>query len=125
MPYINNNYESTFLYAMEITELKVKDEIVNDVINNQSVVQVYWKLTGTDPAGNYGVFIGATPLTSTTMSDISAFIPFNKLTENDIKQWIFNVILNDSSYQEHIDEMIQEQIDAKLTPTVKVALPWE
>ena len=46
-------------YKYEVTSLKVKDEVSGNTTYNNTVVQTYWKLTGTDENGNEGTFSGA------------------------------------------------------------------
>ena len=117
-------------YVYEVTSLKVKDEVVGNTINQNAVVQTYWKVTGTDEAlvteegKNQGTFSGATPFTTTTMPEGYNFIPFEDLTEQDVISWIQAVVEGNPGYKQHIDQQIQKEIDDKMRPISDAALPW-
>jgi hypothetical protein len=117
-------------YVYEVTSLKVKDEVVGNTINQNAVVQTYWKLTGTDESliteegKNQGTFSGATPFTTTTMPEGYNFIPFADLTEQDVISWIQAVVEGNPGYKQHIDEQIQKEINDKMRPISEAALPW-
>lgn len=119
-----------FTYKYEVTSLKVKNEVVGNTINQNAVVQTYWKLTGTDESlvteegNNQGTFSGATPFTTTTMPEGYNFIPFADLTEADVISWIQAVVEGNPSYKQHIDDQIQKQIDEKMRPITESDLPW-
>ena len=119
-----------FTYKYEVTSLKVKNEVVGNTINQNAVVQTYWKLTGTDESlvteegNNQGTFSGATPFTTTTMPEGYNFIPFADLTEADVISWIQAVVEGSPSYKQHIDDQIQKQIDQKMRPITEPDLPW-
>lgn len=116
-----------FSYTHEVTGLKVKDEVNNDGVTLQNAVcQTYWKRTGTDADGNSGTFSGATPFTAAAVGE-DDFTDFADLTEAEVIGWITNVIDNDLTYKEHIDEQIQKQIDETLgveTEHTGDSLPW-
>lgn len=105
-------------YTWKITALKTTD--VGDKVN--AVVQTYWKKIGTDENGNEGVFDGATPFTVDPSDESGPFIPFEELTEEDVIAWIQTVVVG--SYEQHVNEQIQRQIDAKINPVVDAPLPW-
>jgi hypothetical protein len=119
-----NTYTSPFTYTYKITSLKVKDEVVGNTTNHSSVVQTYWQLTGTDANNHVGTFSGATPFTSTIMPAGDTFIPFASLTEANVIKWVSDVVTGNPSYQQHIDEQIQKQIDQIITPVTEAAMPW-
>ena len=52
----------------------------------------------------------------------TTFIPFEQLTEADVLTWIQAVVVD--HYEQHVNEKIQEQIDASLNPVVDATLPW-
>jgi len=106
-------------YAWAVTSLKVKDEGSN--IN--AVVQTYWTKTGTDEDGNTGVFSGATPFTSV---DVPAgeFVAFEDLTEATVLGWIQGVFVGNEAYENHVNEQIAKQIDAKKNLVIEKDLPW-
>ena len=95
------------------------EEIISNTVNQNAVVQTYWKLTGTDEeliteeGKNSGTFSGATPFTTTTMPPGTEFVPFADLTEEMVISWIQAVVEGNPGYKQHIDEQIQKQIDQK------------
>ena len=112
----------TVTYSWKIKELKIRNE--GEFSN--TVVQTYWTKTGTDENGNIGNFEGATPFTSiSNTANSSTFIPFSELTEPVVIGWIENIVKNNPSYDDHINERIQSQIDELVKPIVNAALPWE
>ena len=119
-----NTYTSPFTYTYEITSLKVKNETVGNTVNENAVVQTYWKLTGKDSANNEGTFSGATPFSSTNMPAGDTFIPFADLKESDVIKWVSDVVTGNPGYQQHIDEQIQKQIHDKITPVTEAQMPW-
>lgn len=117
-------------YTYEVTSLKVKDEVVGNTVNQNAVVQTYWKLTGIDESlvategKNSGTFSGATPFTTTTMPPGTQFVPFADLTEEMVISWIQAVVEGNPGYKQHIDDQIQKQIDEKMRPVSETDLPW-
>lgn len=105
-------------YTWKVTSLKTKTEGANQ----DAVVQTYWDKIGTDDAGNTGTFSGATPFTSTTMTNGSTFVPFSELTEAIVLTWIKAVVIG--GYEEHVNAQIQKQIDQKLNPVSEADMPW-
>jgi hypothetical protein len=104
-------------YTWEVTGLKKKTE----GSNNDAVVQTYWTKTGTDENDNIGTFHGATPFSSV---EADPFIAFADLTEANVLGWIKAVANDGGSYEDHINDQIQKQIDDLTTPVVDAALPW-
>ncbi len=84
-----------------------------------AVVQTYWEKIGTDENGNEGKFVGATPFPQSSI-DAENFVPFDKLTEELVLSWIQAVVVD--SYEEHVNNQIQKQIDAKVVK--QPTLPW-
>lgn len=109
---------SHLTFTWEVTGIKTRD------IENKpsSVVQTYWKKTGTNGNGHTGTFIGATPFTVDPTDDSGPFIPFEQLTEQDVLDWIKTVVVGD--YEDHVNGQIQKQIDEKASPVIEVSLPW-
>ena len=106
------------VYTWEVTGLKT-----TTVANTQNVVvQTYWKKIGTDEEGNEGVFNGATPFSANNMPPGTSFIPFQDLTEADVLSWIEAIVIDD--YAEHVNNLIQKQIDEKKNPIIEPPLPW-
>lgn len=86
------------------------------------VIGTRWEKKGTDELGNEGAFSGATPFLASDV-DPGNFIDFNNLTEDLVLSWIKPVVTG--SYENHVNEQIQKQIDAKKNPVVDVNnLPW-
>jgi hypothetical protein len=105
-------------YTWKVTSLKTKTEGANQ----NAVVQTYWNKIGTDEAGNTGTFSGATPFTSTTMTNGNTFVPFSELTEAIVLTWIKAVVTG--GYEEHVNGQIQKQIDTKISPVSEASMPW-
>jgi hypothetical protein len=108
-------------YTWELTSLKKKN------VGNLTdfVAQTYWKKIGTDENGLVGEFSGATPFTPAADMDPATFISFEALTEAQVLGWIQAVVTG--SYEAHVNEQIQKQIDAKKNPETEVAsgkFPW-
>jgi len=105
-------------YTWKITSVKKGNvDTLEDVVLN-----VKWEKIGTDDGGNVGKFSGATPFTA---PHPSSFVPFNELTESLVLGWVQAVVVD--SYEQHVNEQIQKQIDAITNPTAEVAekdLPW-
>ena len=97
-------------YTWEVTGLKNRAD--------GTVVQTYWKKTGTDTDGNEGSFAGATPFERD--EDDSTFVPFANLTEAVVLGWIQAVVVDD--YEDHVNAQIQKQIDGMAVTNVD--MPW-
>lgn len=102
-------------YTWKVTDMKTVNA---DNVQNV-VVQTSWTKTGVDDKGNEGVFSGATPFAISTI-DPTSFVPFDELTEAEVLGWIQGVVVG--SYEEHVNEQIQKQIDAK--NITDPGLPW-
>jgi hypothetical protein len=88
------------------------------------VINVRWTYTGTDAAGNEGVFNGGTPL-STADIDPTTFVPFDQLTEALVLSWVQPIVMGNADYWQHINDRIDEQIAAKAENVNPDApLPW-
>lgn len=102
-------------YTWKITGVKTID--TGDVTDG--VIQTYWEKTGTDENGNEGTFTGATPFPQSTINP-ETFVPYTELTEEIVLGWIQGVVVG--SYEQHVNDQIQKQIDAK---NIKQPdLPW-
>ena len=113
-----------FTYEYKITGLKVRNETTANTTFENSVVQTSWTLTGTDENGNQGTFHGATPFTADPTDSSGPYIPFDQLKEQDVIDWISNVVETSSGYKDHINAQIQKQIDEKINPITEPSLPW-
>lgn len=110
-----------FTYTWEITGLKTKNEVLGDgIVLPNAICQTYWKVTGTDAAGNEGTFSGATPFSAANLTP-EDFQAFDTLTEEIVLGWIQAVVVG--SYKEHVDSMIQRQIDEK--SITEADMPWK
>jgi hypothetical protein len=54
--------------------------------------------------------------------DADPFVAFADLTEADVLGWIQGVVVDD--YEVHVNGVIQQQIDAIVTPVTEPDLPW-
>jgi len=88
--------------------------------NTEYVIQTYWTKTGTDENGNTGMFSGATPLTPDPSQ--TSFVPYDQLTQDIVLSWIQPLVTG--SYETHVNNVIAEQIAAKIDPVTEPALPW-
>jgi len=84
------------------------------------VIQTFWKKTGTDENGITGMFSGATPLTPDPSQ--TSFVPYDQLTQDIVLSWIQPLVTG--SYETHVNNVIAEQIAAKIDPVTEPALPW-
>ena len=107
-------------YTWKVTGIKTRDEVnaEGETLQN-AVVQTYWQKIGTDAEGNEGTFSGATPFTAKDVPS-GEFVPLAELTEETVIGWIQDVVVG--GYEEHVNGMIQKQIDDKTITDVK--LPW-
>lgn len=107
-------------YTWKVTGIKTRDEVneQGETLKN-AVVQTYWQKIGTDGDSNEGTFSGATPFTAANVP-AGEFVPLAELTEEIVLGWIQAVVVG--GYKEHVDSMIQKQIDDKTINDVP--LPW-
>lgn len=102
-------------YSWIITELERESQLNNltDV-----VIRVRYKYIGTDVETQLsGEFFGATPMPQPTSEN---FIPYSGLTQQDIISWV-----EQNANMEHMQEVIQKQINDKLNPIIiDSKLPW-
>ncbi len=107
-------------YTWEITSLKTQNQTNadGDTLAN-SVVQTYWKKTGTDADGNTGSFSGATPFTAAN-TPADSFVAFADLTEDAVLGWVKAVVVG--GYEEHVNGQIQSQIDEQTVQ--EPDMPW-
>ena len=104
-------------YTWAVTSLKTRTECNNE----NAVVQTYWEKTGTDEEGNIGIFHGATPFTSVDVPE-GQFVAFEDLTEDIVLGWIKPVVVG--TYEQHVNEQIQKEIDHKKNPIVEKRPTW-
>jgi hypothetical protein len=112
------------IYTWKINTIKKQDDPSAEL--NDIIVQTYWQCTGTDENGNAGTFNGATPFQPDQI-DAANFTAYENLTEAQVIGWIQSVVNANPGYKAHIEEQIQKQIDAIVTPITEVtdgALPW-
>jgi hypothetical protein len=108
-------------YTWKLTSLKKR----NSGSLNGVVFQTYWQKIGTDENGNIGAFSGATPFDPAQV-DPNNFTAFDQLTEETVLGWIQGVVTG--SYEQHVDEQIQRQIDEKVNASEEVgsgSFPWD
>lgn len=108
----------TFTYDYEIVQLET-----NTVADNpDTVVHVFFKITGTDANGASGSFMGGKRWTDPINPD-GEFVQFENLTKDIVVSWIQQEIQNTAGYSEHIDEMIQNDINRQQINISPV--PWK
>jgi hypothetical protein len=108
-------------YTWELKTFK-KQATAGDLQN--VIFQTHWTKTGTDENGLQGSFQGATPFDPAAV-DPGTFIPYDQLTQEIVLGWIQAVVVG--SYADHVNEKIQEQIDAQKVSSVEVGsseFPW-
>ena len=107
-------------YTWKLTSLKKRNSG-----NLEGVIfQTFWKKIGTDANGNVGEFSGATPFDPAQV-DPNNFISWDQLTEETVLGWIQEVVTG--SYEQHVNEQIQRQLDEKANAHEEVAdgkFPW-
>lgn len=108
-------------YTWAVTGMKVRDTVIDGVTYSNAVVQTYWSKTGTDENGNTGMFAGATPFSYDPTDADGPFIEYEDLTETDVLSWIQSQVTG--SYEEHVNQQIQKQIDEKISPITE-GMPW-
>jgi hypothetical protein len=111
-------------YEWKLTALRKQN---TDTLNN-IVVGTQWKIIGTDSDGNTGIFNGATPFEAKDVNG-DGFIDYQDLTEEIVLEWIKDYVsgVGPSNYMNHINEMIQKQIDEVKYSRIDVNendLPW-
>jgi hypothetical protein len=112
------------IYTWKINTIKKQDDPSAEL--SDIIVQTYWECTGTDENGNAGTFNGATPFEPDQV-DTANFTAYENLTEAQVIGWIQSVVNANPGYKAHIEQQIQKQIDAIVTPITEVtdgALPW-
>lgn len=108
-------------YTWKLTALK---KTTSGNLSNV-IVGTRWECTGADEDGDSGVFAGATPFNLADV-DPNNFISYETLTESQVLSWIQAVVVG--QYKDHIDSVIQRQIDQKKNPVEEVSsgnLPWD
>lgn len=113
-----------FTYEWKLTGLRKQ----NSSNVEEAIVGTTWKLTATDEDGNVGTFSGATPFNINTINT-GSFVPYHELTEEIVLGWVKNHVSGSAptNYMDHINRMIQKEIDANTWVKVDVNetdLPW-
>ena len=107
-------------YTWKVTGIKIKDEVnAEGVTLPKAICQTYWQKIGTDANGNEGTFSGATPFSASEVSE-GDFVSFDSLDEDTVLGWIKAIVVG--SYEEHVNGMIQRQIDEKSIS--EATMPW-
>jgi len=111
-------------YTWKLTGLKKQDTAdLSDL-----VIGTRWELKGTNEAGVFGTFSGATPL-DIPDADEEGYVPYSELTEEMVLGWVQNIVSGSGpgNYMDHIDEQINKQINEKTYTLLEVQendLPW-
>lgn len=114
----------------DIISLNVRDEVSGNTVNKDAVVQVLWKITGTDEDlvaednKNQATFTGGTNFTTTNLPEDYNFVPFDQLTKEIVVSWVQNAIDSDPNYKQFIEAQLQEQISRNMRPITPAPLPW-
>lgn len=87
------------------------------------VSEIYWFKTGKDSNGTEASFEGVVYARDIPVveGEDSKFIPYKKLKEADVLKWVKRMV---SSYESHVDNTIQKQIDEQNNVLVDSPLPW-
>lgn len=91
------------MYSWEITGVKVKD--IGD--KKDVICSISFRKSGTDRFGRTGVFVGTIPV-DTSSADTDNFVGFDSLIQNDIINWLQQIITPE--FDNHINEHIDNQI---------------
>jgi hypothetical protein len=111
-------------YEWKLTGLKKQDTAdLSDL-----VIGTRWELKGTNDAGVFGTFSGATPL-DIPDADEPGYIAYADLTETQVLGWVKNIVSESAAtqYMDHINEQIEKQISEKTYTLLEVQendLPW-
>jgi len=111
-------------YTWKLTGLKKQDTAdLSDL-----VIGTRWELKGTNEAGVFGTFSGATPL-DIPDADEEGYVPYSELTEEMVLGWVQNIVSGSGpgNYMDHIEEQINKQINEKTYTLLEVQendLPW-
>lgn len=106
-----------FTYEFKIKQMNTMDQGPN----KDAVVRVSWEATGTNESGETGTFVGTTPFSAEDVAP-AEFIPFDQLTQDIVVGWIKQAINKMPNYQNHIDLIVQKQIDDRKVKDPP--LPW-
>lgn len=110
-------------YQFSVTSVSREDhEQFKDV-----VVQVNWRLVGTDYDGVTGSFSGTTPIEDLSDKlDVLTFVEYQDLKEETIIKWIEAMLGEKPSYKQHILDLINDEIKVKRTRKHEGGfnLPW-
>lgn len=105
-------------YTWEVVSIKAKkDEKGQDYIH-----EVFWRKSGKDSDGIVGSFDGIMNAETVPLQENAKFIPFNKLKESDVLNWVKSTA---ASYEDHVDRVIQKNIDEQKKVLVEMPLPWK
>lgn len=109
----------TVKYEWKINNIKTKKNEKNEDI----VSEIYWSKTGKDASGVVGFFEGVVQAETVPVleGETPKFIPYAKLKETDVLNWVKKVVV---SYEAHVDNTIQKQIDEQNKVLVDTPLPW-
>lgn len=107
-------------YKWEVMHFNITD--FEDKPN--TIVEIFWKKTGTDEEGNFGTYNGETRFDPEVIKDATFnFSEFNKLKEKTVIKWIENSI--NVNQMILIDEIIKNNIKKDKYKIRITGLPWK
>lgn len=104
----------TIKYEWRIDKIVTKKD-------SEEVAQVYWSKKGVDEEGNEGVFEGLINAEQIVIKEEGKYIPLNRLKEKDVIDWVQSSV----TYEDHVNKMIDIQIEEKKNSSNVTTLPWE
>lgn len=105
-------------YNWSVVALKCKQ---NENEENE-IYEILWRKTGTDEEGIQASFDGVIDAKAIVYPENYKFLPYDKLKESDILKLI-KLFVSDS-LEQHVDFVIQKQIDHNKNTFGYTALPW-
>ncbi len=89
-----------------------------------AIVEIYWRVIGTDEDGNTASYEGETRFDPSIIEQASAdFSDFSKLKEKTVLKWIQNSV--NQNKMTVIDETITNKIQRQKYKMKLVEVPWE
>lgn len=114
-------------YTRNITNLVVKDVVIDGQTLSNCITQVTWEYTGTDENNANGTFIGTMSWDRNPNRWISAnnFTEYSSVTEDDVWSWIDSRTTD--VYLQHQKDIVQNEINRNTDASTEMDsenLPW-